>query len=187
MMQLFELVLLAIIALLIISKLLSVLGIVDDEDRAPAKKIIDVTIDTGDRQEEYKDYSQFTSDKALQVQINRLENEILNFDFGVFLTKVKKVFGIVVRIDAQAINQDIAAFSSIIDESSMTRIMNHARSYSSKAKEIVSTDLTKIDVFGNRAMITLNFKTVDIDELWTFKKNLNNDDPTWYLTEVNAN
>ncbi len=171
-----ELMILAFIAFLIISKLLSVLGIIDDDDhQKQSKKIIEATVET--------DYSRFTDDTSLYPYMAKLESEIYGFNFEIFIEKVKKVFNILTTIDLQ--NTDSNLFSQIIDSDSITRICNRLEIYKDKDVKNPEISIYKVDFFGNRAMITLLFNTSNINELWTFKKDVNSSDPTWYLAEIN--
>ena len=196
--QILELIIFAGIAFLIISKLISLLGSVDEDERAPKKSYFGELASNDGLMDEpkVKDVSSF-SDKYFNFtnfidQDNRekiingirdIESKIYGFDVVDFIHKSKKAFIMIVTSVQQ---EDSKTIEQLVDK----RFINDLNSYREKYKKHLTNtqfESTIMDSysFGHACYITVKIENKrEFAENWTFSKSAQEKNNIWYLTSI---
>ena len=207
-----ELIFFAIVAIILVNKLINILGKVDNNDEdvnisnksnAPVK---DVT-DSVSKKDKYntKAYENHVKkinhliDSHYRKEIEKGLYDLLSlapsFDFIEFIGKAHKAAQVSVEF---LINNDQDNLKVLVDPRFMSSFQEKCEFYKDYNPLTISkTEITGVYLYGNNAFIklmlyiipaqtnvTLKKELPNIQQEWTFIKNLNDNSPIWYLNNI---
>ena len=205
---LFELIIFAGIAFFLISKLIDMLGTVDEDDPAKSffgeRGIKDVTNNVSEKQQsiiqalslkikssvnKYKNFLVFQDQAGLVKLVNDanvLKTKINSFDIEKFINASIKVFAMIFEAKA---NKDMEMLNYLVDKRFIRDIMDNEYDFD-KCTDVpgVAAKICEIYFFGNSAFVKVRFSfNIDfevIKEDWVFLNNMLDNSPNWQLTSV---
>ncbi len=207
--QLLELIIFAGIAFFIINKLISILGSTSSDDPAKnssffgeslSKTLKDVTY-TGSAnilrprflkitRSDLKDLILAENKESVQKGLYEVFSKVPSFDVERFIKGAKSAFRMIIESATQNDDQQL---EELVDKRYIDNFKIIALNYGNLTENAnnVSLQISEIYMFGNNIFIKLLILGTDISdkikklhEEWTFSKTILNNDPTWYLTNV---
>ena len=191
--QMVEILILAVIAFLIISKLLSVLGTTDEDD--PAKKqagsffgeprgLKDVTgtVETvGRKVIPLRANMVFSEDTKINDIITQIVEKMPTFNPEKFLKGAKGAFKMV--LEALSKN-DEKSLEELVDKRFLSELGNKTEHYSVISASDITVAFEDAYSFGNSIYIKVAMSGKKFKEFWVFTKNANDAGPGWKLSNV---
>lgn len=204
--QTIELLIFAVIAFLLINKLLSVLGTtnVDENVRNSEKsyfgeKLIlkdvtaldDVLTVAQSSQDDIKDLIVDTNIDSVMQNYMVLKNKMPDFDLVQFLSNTKVVFKMLIEA---MVENNSEAINYLVDKRYIKQSADILSKYGSyKDNGILNAKISELYMFGNNAFVKVLFSGKDIvsainniSEEWTFSRNTNSQSLTWYLSNIES-
>lgn len=208
--QLIELLFFAVIAFLIINKLISILGATSEDDSTnntslfgEPTSIKDVTNSANVKSKNSTIKKYFIWDQKIAnfdpfiKQDNRefvlkglaeTSNKIPSFNLEKFVNNAKSAFKMIIEC---AKNND-KEFQSLIDKRYLEAFQANVARYKNNIDiATLNAQISSIYTFGNNVFITLEFSGKNVinnddsfSEEWTFTKNVTHTSPNWYLSNI---
>ncbi len=198
----FELLFFAIISIVLINRLLSMLGEIEEEDRPQKPKrssgffngsnvVVDVTDDSSsDSQRKNKVINLLSvfqgADAELNKKMIRVSNLLGGFDKESFLLGSKAAFEMIINASIQ---KDDATILELVDKRYIEDFHEIANSFCEMDSTHLEAKIDDINIFGNNVMIKVEFLVKQNDEalfnqFWTFTKSAISEGPNWHLTNI---
>ena len=195
--QIVEIIILAVIAFLIISKFLSVLGTTDEDDPAKNKAgsffgeptgLKDVTgtvVPSDDRSGQSKVIPLranvvFSTDSKINDIVRQIVEKMPDFNHEKFLKGAQSACKMI--IDAVSKN-DEQALSALVDKRFMSEITKKADHYSQVSNDI-KVSYEDAYSFGNSIYIKVVVTGKKLKEFWVFTRNLQQVGQDWHLSNI---
>lgn len=199
--QVVELLFFAIIAFLIINKLISILGGTSEGGLfgksffgEPAG-LKDVTNTAKKEQSklryDLKDCIIFDNYELIVTNLRKIEERIPNFKIERFIAQSKIAFGLIIEASVEKNLEDI---KKLVDERFIEQLNSISTNYS-KIDNIANLSAKVFDIytFGNTVFIKVLFtgknilsNITNLNEIWTFSKSFMNRNPGWYLVNIES-
>jgi predicted lipid-binding transport protein (Tim44 family) len=198
----FELLFFAIISIVLINRLLSMLGEIEEEDRPQKPKsssgffngsnvVVDVTDDSAsDSQKKNKVMNLLSvfqgADAELNKKMIRASNLLGGFDKESFLLGSKAAFEMIINASIQ---KDDATILELVDKRYIEDFHEIANSFCEMDYTHLEAKIDDINIFGNNVMIKVEFLIKQNDkglfnQFWTFTKSAISEGPNWHLTNI---
>jgi len=196
--QMVEILILAVIAFLIISKLLSVLGTTDEDD--PAKKktgsffgepkgMKDVTgtiepIDPKTARRKIiplRENVVFSHDIKTNDIISQIVEKMPDFNHEKFLKGAKGACTMI--LDALSKN-DEKALAELVDKRFLEELSKKADHYNKASTSDINATYEDAYSFGNSIYIKILISGKSFKEFWVFTRNLAQSGPDWHLSNI---
>ena len=194
--QLVEILILAVVAFFIISKLLAILGTTDEDDPAHKAKSMfgeptglkDVTSITETVAQRGKSKvivlrpdAVYSTDAKTNEIIKQILEKMPDFNHEKFLKGAKGAFKMVL----EAINKsDIKTLESLVDKRFLEELTKKSGSYDKIDSADMSVKFEDAYSFGNSIYIKVIITGKKFKEFWVFTRNLNQSGPDWYLSNI---
>ena len=193
--QMVEILILAVIAFLIISKLLSVLGTTDDDDPARKKagsffgepkgmKDVTGTVETirpTSKVIPLHANTIFSNDDKVNNIVNQIVEKMPDFNPDKFLKGAKGAFKMV--LEALAKN-DEKSLAELVDKRFLIELGNKAQHYTKISTHDISAAFEDAYSFGNSIYVKVMMSGKKFKEFWVFTKNTHDAGPGWHLSNV---
>lgn len=193
--QMVEIVILAVIAFLIISKLLSVLGTTDEDDPTKKKagsffgepvgmKDVTGTVETvrsGGKVIPLHANIVFSEDAKVNDIICQIVEKMPNFNPDKFLKGAKGAFKMV--LEALSKN-DEKSLSELVDKRFLTELSSKAEHYATTSADEISSAFEDAYSFGNSIYVKVIMSSKKFKEFWVFTKNIHDAGPAWQLSNI---
>lgn len=194
--QIIELVIFAAIAFFIISKLISVLGTSDDDSRyGEPSGLKDVTGSSKNWAESVKiaglvkNIAKFDTnilanpkDRGLASAVIEIESKIDKFKPEVFIKNSVKAFSMIIEALS---SKNYSHIEELVDKRYIETLLENASKYETlDLSSKIEAKISDVTFFGNNVMIRVIFSHVNLKEEWTFLRNINQDMPIWYLSNI---
>jgi predicted lipid-binding transport protein (Tim44 family) len=208
-MHIFELLFFAVVAFLIISKLIATLGATNEEDttryksffgeKSAIKDVTDTIIRSNDNQQEVRpnplsnenidDVIDINNKENILKNLATLQSRLPNFSPSKFLRGAKTAFKMI--IDAGT-NKDDKLLGALVDKRYLEQFGGFSDSYGKISKiENLQGKISDLYMFGNNVFIKILFAGNDIfsnnktlNQEWTFIRSLIVPSPDWHLTNI---
>ena len=205
--QLVEIIIFGVIAVFVISKLFSILGVVEDDD--VAKKISQnnnntIKDVTGSVQGEYMDpmYQPLknkvsyhpdslspilivNASQDLIESLSAINSKISDFDPFKFIKSAKAAFKIIVDALNNIKLGENTELEALVDRRYLPQlIVNKAKYDRLDLNSSLDVYISDVSFFANNILIRLHFYINDLKEEWTFTKSQHNAAKNWYLTNI---
>lgn len=196
--QMVEILVLAVIAFLIISKLLSILGTTDEDD--PARKKMgggsifgapsgmkDVTGTVRERDEENSKVislhsrKAFSNDKETNNIISNILEKMPDFNPEKFLKGAKGAFKMVLEALEK---EDEETLQNLVDRRFLSELQNKKDHYKSVTSGDMQASFEDAYSFGNIVYVKVKMKAKKLEESWVFHKNVQDNGPAWHLSNI---
>lgn len=197
--QVIEVLIFAAIAFFIINKLISILGGDDDNVKYKGSKfgepsIKDIT-NSGNISNNFAfhkavnknkiDYSTLLDpkDENLKESLDLVGEKISKFDPNKFLSNASKAWKMIIT---SLKNNDNNLLNDLVDSRFHGELKDKKSSYSeANASILPDMKISDITFFGNRVIIKVIVSITGFDnEEWAFARNVNQDTPNWYLSNI---
>lgn len=193
--QMIELLVLAAIAFLVISKLLSILGTTDEEDKTRKTRsffgepggLKDVT-GTAPESSNHNagkviefPKKEYAGDDVTNAIISKIAEKIPDFDPEKFLRNSKKA--VIMIIDALNKN-DKASLEELVDKRFISAIESFSQDYKEINQDKIIASFKDSYSFGNSVYVKLLLKAPKFEESWVFTRNVNQTGPAWHLSNI---
>lgn len=193
--QMVEILILAVIAFLIISKLLSVLGTTDEDDPAKKKagsffgeprglKDVTGTVETvrpARKVIPLHDDIVFSDDSKVNDIIRQIVEKMPDFNPDKFLKGAKGAFKMV--LEALSKN-DEKSLAELVDKRFLIELGNKAEHYTKISTEDITASFEDAYSFGNSIYVKVVISGKKFKEFWVFTKNIHDAGPAWQLSNV---
>lgn len=204
--QIIEIIFLAAIAFIIISKFISLLGTTNEDDPAKNRSFFgeasgmkDVT-DSGISEESVKKKKAGIKsiikiaqkikkqDQASSEELKAVFAIFPRFNPEKFLSGAKGAFSMII----EALNaKDLEAIEELVDKRFIDQIKNMSNVYGKPSKNEIEASITDSYSLGQSVYVKVLFKGKDITskvkslkEEWVFTKNVGQSGPDWYLSNI---
>ncbi len=198
--QLIEILFLAGIAFLIISKFISMLGTTDEDD--PARSLgsnfgepTSLKNVTGTAQEDervVKILKLGKKIKKLDGEDNKIFDAVLdkvpNFDPEKFINGAKSAFNMIITALHE---KDLDTLEDLVDKRFLSQLQTMEKLYGNIGSGKVKADCVDSYSFGNSIYVKVLFegtnvteKKKNLKEEWVFTKNITQTGPDWYLSNI---
>jgi predicted lipid-binding transport protein (Tim44 family) len=195
--KLFELLFFAIISMVLINRLLSILGEIDEDDKQPSKNgkkpssffdqagdVIDVTETATEAQNKKVEalFALFVNEDAeLATKMVKAAKILGDFDKENFLQGAKAAF--IMIVDA-VVKKDEKTVIQLVDKRYIEEFKEISNSFCAMDYQNLEAKVVDVNVFGNNVMVQVSFLVEDFNQFWTFTKSGISRDPNWFLTNV---
>jgi predicted lipid-binding transport protein (Tim44 family) len=195
--KLLELLFFAIISMVLINRLLSILGEIDENEKhdLSSKKgrhssnlfdsdgeVIDVTEGTREAKPIESLFALFQGeDIELAKKMVNAAKILGSFDRDHFLQGAKAAFGMIV--DA-ALKKDIDIIKELVDKRYIEDFTEISNSFCEMDYEKLQAKIIDVNTFGHNVMVKVSFSVGDFNQFWTFTKSGISRDPNWFLTNI---
>ena len=189
----FEILFFAIISVVLINRLLSILGEIEEDDHGRKKKftkdpldfagsIIDVTDSTMPRNSSGMN---LFADSELMKRIAKADRLLGGFVIDDFLNGAKIAFKMLIE---SGMKDDQKTSESLVDKRYFEEFMEEAKSFVKWDYKKLAAEISDVNVFGNNVMVKVKFSSKDRDvvteKFWTFSKSAIVAGPEWYLSNI---
>ncbi len=209
--QLIELIIFAVIAFLVINKLIATLGITAEDDPTKNKsffgearsKMKDVTNTVKAKKSNViktsfkttktlslKDLIVKENEKDIKSGLMELVDKLPSFNPSRFLKNAKTAFKMMLSANNKDSNVDL---EELVDKRYLEQFQAITKSYGkyTATKTGLAAHISEIYLFGNNIFIKILFtgknitsKVKEMHEEWTFTKSCLNNNPNWQLTNI---
>jgi len=188
-----DIILLAFIAGLIILRLRNSLGKGAEDSILRAKNLQSVNIDTSEKKDkdiasstEAKQFNETTFLKGAQAAYEMIVNAFANGDKKILkdLTDPEIYKNFISVIDERQSKKIKNEFTFIgIKKAKIEEVKNQDTLYSVKVR-FISEIISSIKDGSGKIIAGNNNEIQTVNDVWVFRKDLNSEDPIWYLTEI---
>jgi len=196
--QMVEILILAVIAFLIISKLLSVLGTTDENDPTNNKtksffgepnglKDVTGTAESVERNTSNNKVIPLRSDMIFSHDpktndiICHIIEKMPHFNHEKFLKGAKGAYKMI--LEALSKN-DTKALAELVDKRFLEELSTKAEYYNKASTFDINTEYEDTYSFGNSIYIKILMSGKNFKEFWVFTRNLTQAGPDWYLSNI---
>lgn len=185
--QLLELIFLAGLALILFNRLISNLGVNDEQNLEHKNVIKDVTNTTKvvDVNFDYSIVSHPNKYKNVTEGIAKIQENIPNFNPTSFLHKSRKAADMIIK--ASAYNEK-EALLELVDKRFVEEAISTVSAYKVDFFDNFESKISNISSFGNSIFIEIVWKSKTddnfIEESWTFSRNFSSESPAWLLVNI---
>lgn len=191
--QIIELLILAVVAFVLVNRLMSVLGTTNDTDGTDESffgesfGIKDVTGQPAvlPKNTDLEDLIVKENFDSVVQTLPIINSHFPGFDIVKFVSGSKAAFGMIVN----AINDDKNdVIEALVDKRFISNLMAKKDYYKIPQDGNLDAKITELYLFGNSVFIKLLLSRVHkkSDEIWTFTKNSNDRSSNWFLCNIEA-
>ena len=195
--QMVEILILAVIAFFIISKLLSVLGTTDEDD--PMKKkagsffgepkglkdvtgtVVEPVSTAGSKVIPLRANVVFSDDTKVNDIIRQIVEKMPDFNHEKFLKGSKGAFKMVLEA---LMKHDEKTLTTLVDKRFLTELEGKVEHYKKASISDVTAAFEDAYSFGNSIYIKVMMSGKKFKEFWVFTRNLNQAGPDWHLSNI---
>ena len=193
--QIMEIIFLAVVAFLVIGKLISVLGVSEEDDLPGNKgsffgepgglKNITAIVETVKKSVPKKDV---LADSLLKKTLGPVYEKKPDFDYDRFVEGAMGAFKLIIN----AINKkDNNTLEHLVDKRFLGELLDKQYIYGEFPTKKLSVKCSDSYSFGNSLYIKLLFEGKNLNsnlkhmkEEWVFTKSINDSNPSWYLSNI---
>ena len=177
----FEILFFAFISFILINKLFSMLGEVEDDSGGKVFNMKGSVIDVTDSSVmDIKEMSLVRSD--LVKDLIKAKSLISDFKVEDFLNKAEMVLGML--IDSAAKKVDKKVIEELVDKRYLESFYTDIEQFKDCNVTNVSKEIDEISIFGNNVLMKVKFNLKDMDISCTFSKSAIVEGPIWYLVNI---
>ncbi|MBL3284272.1 Tim44/TimA family protein [Rickettsiales endosymbiont of Paramecium tredecaurelia] len=183
--NLIELIIWASLALLLINKLISILGIQDEPELAHSltqeEKIYDVNYDVKPKDaDESRDFFDQQNAQVILENYHALLQKQPSFTMQKFLKGAYSVFKLMVQE-----HEKEEELMQLADKQVITKVKENLTQYTKLDLAQLQSKITEIYIFANKAYIRVCFWLKnDFNQEWVFTKNLDAKGNDWHLSSI---